>query len=175
MRLAIAVLLAVVLAAGGAAAEKGMVAKTTFALYLLQDQALTTRDVENKRVELSELKLAVKPLLTMRDVDYYDWNSHRLGLKPKVASRIPKPGVWGVPFVLVVEGKRIYMGSFYSLISSWLPSCPYASLWSENGRDELRIDRVVTDKEPTPPDPRCSPEIKKVFERAGKLRTKTEE
>src|SRR5215475_2536251 len=55
----------------------------------------------------------------MPDIIAYDFSKHAMKLKPEALKRLPsRPPAEGIPFVVVVNGERIYTGAFYSNISS---------------------------------------------------------
>ena|SRR5215475_284118 len=55
----------------------------------------------------------------MPDIIAYDFSKHAMKLKPEALKRLPsRPPAEGIPFVVVVNGERIYPGAFYSNISS---------------------------------------------------------
>jgi len=65
-----------------------------------------------------DLPLAGKPIFTNADIIAYDFSKHAMKLEPEALKRLPRPPVEGTPFVVVVNGERIYPGAFYSPISS---------------------------------------------------------
>ena len=80
---------------------------------------------------LDGLIVADKPLITEDDIISFDWEKQHIHLKPGVKERLPNvdnpPQVWGVPFVVVANGERIYLGAFWSLSSSYLSNMPHIS------------------------------------------------
>ena len=81
---------------------------------------------------LDGLILDETPLLTDEDIEFYDWKTLQLHLKPGVADRLPQvykpPIVFGVPFVVIANGQRIYLGAFWTGVSSYLPNMPTINL-----------------------------------------------
>lgn len=65
-----------------------------------------------------ELSLASKPIFTDADIIAYDFAKHAMKLEPEALKRLPRPSPAGAPFVVVVNGERIYLGAFYSVVSS---------------------------------------------------------
>jgi hypothetical protein len=65
-----------------------------------------------------DLPLAGKPIFTNADIIAYDFSKHAMKLEPEALKRLPRPPVEGTPFVVVVNGERIYPGAFYCGISS---------------------------------------------------------
>jgi len=71
--------------------------------------------------DLSKAKLIEPPLLTVKDIITYEWTNHSMKITPEATVRLAKtlkPNVRGVPFVVVVKGKRCYKGAFWWSISS---------------------------------------------------------
>ena len=87
----------------------------SFAIYLFASP-VDTRSV--KQQQWNDLPLATAPLISETDIIAYDFSKHALKLKPEALKRLPRPPVEGTPFVVVVNGQRIYGGAFYSNLSS---------------------------------------------------------
>ena len=64
------------------------------------------------------LPLEVEPVISDQDILVYDFSKHAMRLTPEAIKRLPHPPVTGIPFVVVVNGERIYPGVFYSMLSS---------------------------------------------------------
>ncbi|MHC5059665.1 MAG: DUF4943 family protein [Planctomycetota bacterium] len=76
---------------------------------------------------LDGLIIAEKPLVTEDDIIFYDWKKQKIHLKPGVSGRLPevdRPFKPNVPFVVVANGQRIYLGAFMSIVSSELANMP---------------------------------------------------
>jgi hypothetical protein len=144
-----------------------------FAIY----RVIGVKDArEAEGVPLDELKLDPVPDIGADDVVSYDWKEHVVTLKPGVKQRLPKPGLSGMPFVVVVDGKRCYLGAFWSAISSQLPTVPTIEAQMPGvkalPKDAVLIDRTVVKKEgdPDPPDPRADERVRKALDALGKLK-----
>lgn len=138
-----------------------------FAIYLLADDKINARDAFEKKI--GDLVLQERPLFTIDDISSYQWNDHTLTLKPGVVERVPKVrNVFGLPFVVMSGGQSLYVGGFWTYISSYLPYAPiiYADPPLKD-KNDLRIELPIRDGKP---DPRSDPAIKSAFEKAGKLR-----
>jgi hypothetical protein len=103
-----------------------------FAVYLLADNNLTTIDVQDKPINSLEIKAS--PLISYPDIIKYDTSNCKIYLaKPKKFYTFDTlrilTGIFGKPFVVVANGERIYLGSFYNPISSWLPNTPLIALF----------------------------------------------
>ena len=99
-----------------------------FAIYLLKEASLTTKDVQER--ELSRLILREKPVISYNDIIGYQIEDHKVYLNEKLSYYLDKDSlkvfsqIFGTPFVLIAKNERIYLGSFYTSISSWLPKTP---------------------------------------------------
>lgn len=91
-----------------------------FSIYLLKDENIASQKAQ--KMDIDDLELADNPWITTEDIEYYDFSTHCIHLKkdaPPVQYNLTKP------FVVVVGNKRIYLGHFLSLYSSWMPEGPY--------------------------------------------------
>jgi hypothetical protein len=92
-------------------------------IYLLDDVYADVTQLENR--DLSQLELQDEPWLSIDDIDFYDLSTHCIYLKEDW----PSLGVdtrmsFTIPFVVVANGERCYLGYFNSPVSSWLPRTP---------------------------------------------------
>ncbi len=84
-----------------------------------------------ERYPLKDLVLDGTPLITESDVTSYHWERHLVQLTPEAYKRLMetvKPSVWGVPFVVRMGGEPIYMGAFWTRVSSYTADMPTISL-----------------------------------------------
>jgi len=161
-----------------------------FSIWLLQDATSTGQDVDGRDVD--SLVLASKPILDLSNIDFVEqamdacaipgssspcmWigidtaiysGSTLLNLLVDDPSRPVR--LEGVPFVVMADGQRIYMGAFISSVSSFAIAGP-----------EVMGEEIVDDgfpiyppnehmSGPVPPDLRGDPRILKVLTEAGKL------
>ena len=91
--------------------------RSTFAIYLIAgsvDARLFVREPERWK----GLPLERDPIISDADIIAYDFSKHAMRVRPEALRRLPRPSVAGVPFVLVVNGERIYPGAFYTMSSS---------------------------------------------------------
>ncbi|MGO4696814.1 hypothetical protein AB4Z50_21270 [Paenibacillus sp. 2TAB26] len=88
-----------------------------FSIYLVKE--LSTTDAMSK--ELNDLSLETIPVLTANEIRTYNWIEHEfimkesISLVEKLEGKVPASGK---PFVVVVGNDRIYLGSFWSNLSS---------------------------------------------------------
>ncbi len=91
-----------------------------FAIYLLDEPVPTD---QLTRIDLDELILQNKPILSSDDIISYDPTDHTIELTRKAYNRIrqifPMPvKVDGIPFVVCAGDERIYRGAFWTPLSS---------------------------------------------------------
>jgi len=82
--------------------------------------------------------------------------------------------VFGIPFVLLVNGERVYLGAFWTAFSSTSFPNPVIladSMWLPMKLNWLTIDRAYPGptQEQLKDDPRNSPALQKALEAAGKF------
>ena len=82
-------------------------------------------------------------------------------VKREALARLPQPSVWGAPFVLVADGKRVYLGAFGTVASSYSIPVPTILVDFREFTSWLTIDEGY----PTPgfadgPDPRSDMRIR---------------
>jgi hypothetical protein len=91
--------------------------RSTFAIYLVAG-SVDARVFAQQPGVWKDLPLAREPIISGADIVAYDFSKHAMRLKPEVLRRLPRPSVAGTPFVVVINGERIYPGAFYSSLSS---------------------------------------------------------
>ncbi|KAA3657298.1 MAG: hypothetical protein DWQ10_13635 [Calditrichaeota bacterium] len=99
-----------------------------FAIYLLANESLSTRDIEEE--SLAKLKLKDRPSISFNDINGYELKNHKVYLNKNFSyyfggdSLTIFSHIFGKPFVLVANETRIYLGSFVSGVSSYAPNTP---------------------------------------------------
>ena len=137
-----------------------------------------------ERYPLDDLVLDGVPLITEADITAYEWRRHVVTLKPGVRERIAKavkPSLGGVPFVVQADGTPVYLGAFWTSISSYSADMPTISLdrfdeaLPESNPNHLlanaiRIEnsRVLKPGE-LPADPRQDKRVYRALGKTGKL------
>jgi hypothetical protein len=141
-----------------------------FAIYLVAEP-VDPRITGYGKGDWSQLRLSATPLITGADIVSYDLAKHAMKLRPEALARIPKPPVDGMPFVVVAQGRRVYLGAFVTIISSRTFAVP--SIMVDRGmlhptepKDTLVIDPAY----PSPqfavgPDPRGDDRIKAAIQK----------
>jgi len=138
-----------------------------FSIYLVKD--LSTTDAMSK--ELNDLPLETIPVLTANEIRTYNWIEHEftmkesISLEEKLEGNVPGSGK---PFVVVVGNERIYLGSFWSNLSSlYSPDIDIPRISSNwlKGSDK-EIYQIHSGKIS---DPRDDTKIFEVFKGLGKV------
>jgi len=91
--------------------------QSTFGVYLIAGSP-DARTLARNPAQWKELPLSSTPVISEVDIVSYDFSKHAMSLRPEAIKRLPRPSVFGTPFVVVVNGDRIYTGAFYSSVSS---------------------------------------------------------
>lgn len=118
--------------------------KQDISIYLVKD--LSTKEAMSRKID--DLTLETVPVLTDNEIETYNWEEHTFytkdgfNLEQKLEGKVPLDGK---PFVFVVDGTRIYLGSFWTPISSlYFPDIPTInSVWSgkiENNTYTIRYE-----------------------------------
>ena len=99
-----------------------------FAIYKLADTTLRTSRILD--VPLDSLVLASSPFLTIKDIKAYYWSTHLFVTNSQIDSEFSRMKYWGgqssgMPFVVVVNQSRIYLGTFWWPYSSSMPQVPF--------------------------------------------------
>lgn len=123
----------------------------------------------------SGIRLADSPVISAADIIRYDFVDHSMKLRAEALARLPRLTSPGTAFVVLAEGKRIYVGAFTTCASSIPISVPTImvdrrALVTNQPPDVLVIERAY----PQPsfgvgPDPRGDPRIKAALAALGKL------
>lgn len=146
-----------------------------FAIHLLADSSMS--GIAAAEQSLESLALASTPLISEADLESYDLCTHTLQLNEQAAARVadllPEAGhigVQGLPFVVSAGSERIYLGAFWSLVSSYAFSEPIVMVedLAEDGFYLMHIESAYPSGEPAS-DPRSDARIIAVLGQAGKL------
>lgn len=89
----------------------------SFAIYLTTERVDPTFAATN----LAEVKLLSLPVISDADIVAADFESGVLRLRPEALKRLPKASVHGTLFVAVVDGERLFLGAFWTSLSSFGP------------------------------------------------------
>jgi hypothetical protein len=146
--------------------------QTKFGIFLTVNPDLAIRP---GAVDLANIQLASPPVISADDIIIYDFSTHSMKLRSAALDRIPNPPVHGLPFVVVANGQRIYLGAFWTEVSSIPSSVPTitvdrASLNKNQPQDVQIIDRAYPTRSfGEGPDPRNDPRIKNALAALHKL------
>lgn len=160
------ILLAMFLFVLGCTKSESGNAKHDISIYLVKD--LSTKEAMSKKID--DLPLETVPILTDKEIDRYNWKDHTIyfkdgfSLEQELEGKVPLDGK---PFVLVVDGTRIYLGSFWSMISSlYFPDVPTInSVWAGKVDNNTYTIRYGLEQD----DPREDKRIYEALKSMGKL------
>jgi hypothetical protein len=147
-------------------------AQTRFGIFLTQNSGLDTRA---GMIDLAHVQLVSPPVISANDLISYDYSTHSMKLRREALARIPHPPVNGLPFVVIADGQRIYLGAFWTTLSSMSCDIPTitvdkAALLKSHPPDVQTIDRgYPTDTFGRGPDPRGDPRIRNALAELHKL------
>lgn len=138
---------------------------------LLDDPAITADDAA--KLPLDALKLAGPALFDLMAIEWYDGKDHTVTWdgwhsSKYIVGQLPPVGVHGLPFVVMANGQRAYLGAFVSALSSVALSMPVIVI--ENMKeDSFQIDSAYPTGAQPGNDARNHPAVLAVLESAGKL------
>jgi len=124
-----------------------------FAIYLLADTTITINNLPDKPID--EFVLARSPLISLDDIITYEWPIHLVHVKQTAERRLTnlsKPGTLiDRPFIVIVNGERIYMGAIWPAHYSTMCLYPHIILPSLNpyhimhgiDREDKRMDNRI--------------------------------
>lgn len=170
-----------------------MLWRERFSLWLLQDPTLTGQDVNGS--DVNSLVLAPQPILDLSNIDFV-----KQAIDCVIPGGASSPCMWigvdtavyrgstlldllvddarpdrtisldGVPFVVMADGQRIYMGAFITGLSSFAISGPevFGEEIVEDGFPIYPPNEHIMPG-PVAPDLRSDPRILKVLTEAGRL------
>ena len=139
-----------------------------FAIYLVKDldpKAAAETDI-------NDLQLQEIPIITDKDIKAYRFSDHSFELNNEEVFRsmndlVP---VTGIPFVVVADGERIYIGAFWTTFSSYATFLPHIDVILRPF--SIKLDYVKGAKNID--DPRSDKRIYNVLNETGKLSSKIE-
>jgi len=90
-----------------------------YAIYVVQGMS----PLDAVKLDINKLPLETSPILTDRQIVNYNWRSHEFELYNDILTQRlhGKVPLTGKPFVVIAEGQRIYVGAFWTPISSVNP------------------------------------------------------
>jgi len=138
-----------------------------FGIYLLKDTTLSTSEAMNKSLE--SLQVQEKSLIDLNGIVAYDWSEHLITISSDAYENVKyietkTMSTTGLPFVIIVDDKKIYLGIIFPLYSSSMPEdLPHIYNAPLN---EFNIRRARLDSE----DKRNDERIYSVLKKSGKLK-----
>jgi hypothetical protein len=114
----------------------------SFAIYLLKNEKI--KDVSE--INISSVKLEDIPFISDKDIISYNWSEHFFELSKSCVDDISNRSVEGLPFVVVVNGEKIYTGSFRTTLPSIPKQHPVISIIENKVfiKKEYQIDQYDT-------------------------------
>lgn len=137
-----------------------------FSIYLVK--GLSTTEAMSKK--LDDLPLETIPVLTDKEIKTYNWAEHEftmmegISLEGKLEGKVPASGT---PFIVVVGNERIYIGSFWSYLSSQfnpLDIPRISSVWHKGSDNDMYKIQYGKNQ-----DPRDDTKIFEAFKGLGKV------
>ena len=137
-----------------------------FALYLLKDRNLDAAAAA--KVALDSLVLDDPPLLDLYSISYYrgadNFVAFALDMSPeRLKNQLGTVPVLGRPFVAVADGQRVYLGAFWTPVSSVMPTLPYVAV------EQVNAQGFTIDLPAGLGDPRSDPRVLTALTDSGKL------
>jgi hypothetical protein len=183
LRLGIARYSLILLLALAAVTASSEAQRIRFGIFMPKMDVYTrTQDVQDRvqeylfKIKPSEIPLAAYPVISADDLVSYDWETHTMQLREPFRMRIPAPTIGiGVPFVVVADGVPLYVGVFWSGLSSITPGGPMIEIgpdFEESKNPVIRLRAAHRGPDGKDLDPRGDPRLFKVLQELGKLKTK---
>ncbi len=141
-----------------------------FSIYLAANSALNAYDYDQD--DIDALELQGEPLLTTEDIQSYCWQDHSFTLTDDTAVVFPSPGVYGLPFVVVSDQERQYLGGFWTMLSSvaYFEPALYVDAMTERSSKKHVIEwGYPSGAAEEGKDPREKSTMKEALQMAGKL------
>ncbi len=139
---------------------------------LLADSNLSASDAA--KVPLDTLQVATgSALFDVLALDWYETATHTVQWdtwhnSTAIKNQLPQVGVYGLPFVVIADGQRVYLGAFMTMASSVALDMPVILI--ENMKDNsFAIEPAYPSSSPPTVDVRMDPRIMIVLEASGKL------
>ncbi|MFA5779474.1 MAG: hypothetical protein WC947_05020 [Elusimicrobiota bacterium] len=160
----------------GCKAEVQKELKHSFGIYLIKEGKFTEvgKDpyyLKSIKVDLHKAELLKKPIISDKDIVEYDWENHTLTVNAEAVARIPQPSSFGIPFVVVADGNRCYVGGFWTMVSS--VGCLHPIIEVNDAKDGTFRIRAGYPRDVNllkENDPRFDERIKKSLKGLGKLK-----
>ncbi len=128
----------------------GNVTSLKSGLYLLKNQRINADNLNE--INLKKVELDSKPFISFDDIDFYEYSTHYIFLKDKLAETLAGNGYDPVyiknrPFVFIAGNHRIYLGALFAHNSNYPyldSNCEYVYISNDNsGSDDVRNDEKI--------------------------------
>ena len=110
----------------------------SFGVYLTARQ-LDASSSDCRHLDLSKIELEQSPLFSEHDIVGLDLVNRNITLTLVALMRLPRPSVRGRTFVVVAGGERIFLGAFWTTLSSFGPAVPTICVDGPAPPNSLRI------------------------------------
>jgi hypothetical protein len=111
----------------------------------------------------TNVALIAPPVISEKDIVTVDFSNKLMKVKPAVFARLPNASVWGTQFILVVDGQRIFLGNFWTPLSSFSTTTPTLLPSPSPEWSSLFLSGLRTKDDPDPwSDPRVVQSLKKL-------------
>lgn len=150
-----------------ACSDQGPVVPEDFAIYRVTPGYEVQLGMDSS-VDIDQLVLEPSPVITLDDIAWYNWTLHILALTDRGRGQVSEEEN-RQPFVVTVDGARVYAGVFWSdILSSVVTGITFDLEYVRIGQNQVWISFV--DRGGDPEDLRSDSRIRRVLEDAGKLR-----
>ncbi len=155
MKRILAVLFLIIAACSTSKSPTEPVDSDTFAIYLTKDSLTISQALERG---IENIQLAEQPLLTINDIQHYDFDNHYIVLKENRKpdffdlSMKSEAQFYNKAFVVVAFDEPVYIGGFYAYVMSYFPSCPTITIGigtdNDIAKNAFRIQKQSFDNGP---------------------------
>lgn len=138
-----------------------------FAIFLVK--GVKTEDA--MKAKLEELTLEKEPVITDKDLLSYKWEDHEVKLMKDfdINKHLDKVPVDGLPFVVIADDKRVYLGAFWTPISSLPSNVPVIEVPLMLPQNTLKIKAGYPNNINSQSDPRSKRIIYDALKSVGKI------
>ena len=129
-----------------------------FGIYLLKDTLLTTSDA--KKIPLEILQVQDSPIINIIDIEEYAWTEQIIALSPDAFIKFGEvqqgkiKSTLGLPFIVIADGEKIYLGNIYPMHSSYIHAdlpfiavSPFTEMRivraPDNNIEDKRVDDII--------------------------------
>ena len=111
---------------------------------------------QNYRVFDINTTIPTKALITEDQIKHYNWKTHEVELIKGIGKTLPKPTSFGIPVLVMANGKKAYVAAIWTMVSSvstHLPVILHFDVQDDAFRIQLGYPTAIGIKE----DPRETP------------------